>query len=557
MTIRENIGLLVKGAVLWLAVALPVPSQVAPTMIPTPVVSTRSGQVQGIVVNGVSRFLGIRYAAPPVGALRFKPAQDPEPWKGIDVALGYGAPCMQAASEDWLQPNNDIPFALLAVLGTNEDVKINNEDCLYLNVWTPAVDAAKRPVMVWIHGGAFSFGAGSEPLYDGTNLARRGDVVVVTLNHRLNAFGYMDLSGIGGPAYADSVNLGQLDLVKGLQWVHDNIAAFGGDPSNVTIMGESGGALKVSYLLGMPAAKDLFQKAIIQSGPGIQGRNEEAVKQRSVAILKAAGMKEFSQQWLETVRPEKLVKAYLGATVDEEIAVWLRPVTDGKTLPRDPFSPDASPLADAVPLLIGWNKDELNLMTGLSGDLSKPVTDEQLRERAAKMYCGKGLQVLAELRKIHPDYSPAYLMTAMGTAMTSLNTVTLAERKAAQHAPVYVYEFTWETPILNGLFKTPHFLDVPFMFDNIAAAEAWVGSGADQQKLAGQMSDAWIAFARSGNPNTPGRPFWPRYDSQRHATMLLNVQSHVEDNPYGTVHALLKDRITDEVKPQDCTTNHN
>jgi para-nitrobenzyl esterase len=493
-----------------------------------------------------------------VGALRFKPAQDPEPWKGIDVAMGYGAPCMQAASEEWLQPNNDIPFALLTVLGTNDEVKINNEDCLYLNVWTPAVDAAKRPVMVWIHGGAFAFGAGSEPLYDGTNLARRGDVVVVTLNHRLNAFGYLDLSGIGGPAYADSVNLGQLDLVKGLQWVHDNIMAFGGDPNNVTIMGESGGALKVSYLMGMPAAKGLFQKAIIQSGPALEGRDAEAAKQVSVAILKAAGMKEFSQQWLETVRPEMLVKAYLGAAAPsgDEIAVWLRPATDGKTLPRDPFTPDASPLVDAVPLLIGWNKDELNLMTALAGDLSKVITEEELRERAAKMYCGKGLQVLAELRKIYPDYSPAYLMTAMGTARTSLNTVTLAERKAAQHAPVYVYELTWETPVLNGLLKTPHALDLPFMFDNVAAAEAFVGSGADQQKLADQMSDVWIAFARSGNPNTPGRPFWPRYDSQRHATMLFNVQSHVEDNPYGAVHFLLRDQIKDEVLPQDCPTEH-
>ena len=250
-------------AALSLTVGMPAQAQTA-----TPVVATDKGRVQGVKQGKADAFLGIRYAAPPLGELRFQPPRPPEAWDGIADATGPGAPCMQLYAASG--PNESaLTRQIQTIFPTSTEAKTDNEDCLFLNVWTPAADAGKRPVMVWFHGGGYAYGSGNWPAYNGRNLAEKGDVVVVTVNHRLNAFGYLNLAEAFGPEFAASGNVGNLDLVRSLEWVRDNIAAFGGDPGNVTIMGESGGGSKVSHLMAMPLANGLFHKAIVQSGPGI------------------------------------------------------------------------------------------------------------------------------------------------------------------------------------------------------------------------------------------------------------------------------------------------
>jgi len=509
------------------------------------VIQTRSGALQGVISDGVAAFKGIPYGAPPIGARRFLPPQPAEPWPDVFVATDFGAPAMQLY--DRPHTGADLSLQLATIFTMRSEQKIDNEDCLFLNVWTPAADSAKRPVMVWIHGGGFAYGSGAWPIYDGANLARSGDVVVVTVNHRLNAFGYLDLSERLGADYARSGNAGMLDLVLALEWVRDDIAAFGGDPANVTIMGESGGGAKVSTLLAMPAAKGLFHKAIIQSGPGLTGVSREAARKSTAAILAELGLGEDDAETLRAKLTQLPAQAILDATRAAQAkagpafnALPLAAVVDGDVLPRDPFAPAAPEPSKDVPILVGWNKDEMSLFNTSAPWWGK-LTEEQLPAMVQSSGPGDAAALIAAYRKLSPDYTPTYLLNAvLGDRFMMAGSVTLAERKAAQRgAPVYVYYLTWETPVGNGLFKSPHTLDIPFMFHNVDKALALTGDGAAARSLEQQMSSAWIAFARSGNPSTDALPEWPAYDAQRRATMVFDAASRVENDPKGEVRRLL------------------
>lgn len=518
---------------------------------PAPLVETVAGKVQGLRVRGVDRYLGIPYAEPPVGALRFRPPVAHAPWDGIQEAIGYGAPCIPLIAGGTAKPQDDFALMQMVALPSAPQAKLAQENCLYLNVWTPHADAGKRPVLVWIHGGGFAYGAGSFPVYEGTRLARRGDVVVVTLNHRLNLFGFMNLAGEGSPDYADSVNVGMLDIIEALKWVKANIAHFGGDPGNVTIAGESGGGAKVGHLLAIPAAHGLFQKAISQSGPGITGQDAQRVQSDSHAILERAGMKGFDPQWLQTVPADQLIKAALAmqAQWKQDVAVRLTTSVDGKILPRNPFVPDASPVSADVPLLIGSMKDEFTLFAARATPDFAKLTEAQMMEHATKQFGAQAPAMVAALRRAFPHYSPAYIDTQFPGMDYVHHIRQAAERKAAQRAAVYVYQLDWETPVGGGIFKTPHALDLPLMFDNVEVARPFVGPGPNAQRMADQMANAWIAFMRHGNPNTPILPHWPSYSAQHRAVMSFNLKSHIVIDPYREIHAIFDSTAQPSAKP--------
>jgi para-nitrobenzyl esterase len=495
----------------------------------TAVVDTADGPVRGYAEGTLSVFKGLRYGAAPVGALRFKPPQRPAPWSQPLEATAYGAPAIQsglAPGERRTSPG-DPPAP---------DEPASSEDCLFLNVWTPGLDALARPVMVWLHGGGFANGSGGAAMYDGGALARKGDVVTVTVNHRLNVFGYLHLAQAFGPDYAHSGVAGMLDIALALEWVRDNIAAFGGDPGNVTLFGESGGGWKVSLLMAMPSAEGLFHKAVIQSGPGLTGKPAAEAADTARKVLERLGVD--TPEALAAVPTEALSRE--SVAIGGEVMRLFTPVVDGEVLPRDPFSPDATPLAADIPVLIGTNKDE-NTLFMFSHPRFGEFTDEDV-ERHATTAVGaeRAADLIAALRESFPDYSPTHLVAAIGTATGMWgNSITLAERKAAQAAPVWMYLLTWETPVARGRLRCPHALEIPLVFDNVEKARSFVGRGEAPQALADQMSAAWLAFAATGDPNVASLPLWPAYDLESRATMVFDLESRVVEDPYPRLRAVL------------------
>jgi para-nitrobenzyl esterase len=531
---------------IMLPAMLPI-AQIAAAAAPvaTPVIETTGGPLQGLVENGVAVFKGIPYGAPPTGTQRFKPPVPPQRWTTVLPATGFGAPAMQLY--DRPLNGSDLSLQLATVFTTRDDMKIDNEDALFLNVWTPELDDAKRPVMVWLHGGGYAYGSGAWPIYDGTNLANRGDVVVVTVNHRLNAFGYLYLAELLGEDYAESGNVGMLDIVLALEWVRDNIARFGGDPGNVTIMGESGGGSKVSTLLAMPAAEGLFHKAIIQSGPGLTGVSRADAQAATRAVVAELGLDPAEpalvRTGLETLPADELLAAVSAVQARQGGGfgrLRLAPVVDGVVLPRDPFVPDAPARSKDVPVMIGWNKDEMTLFN-TSADWFGTLTEAELPARFEALGGDQGGALLAAYRSLYPDYTPTYLYNALlGDSRMFRGSVILAERKAAQNgAPVYVYYLTWETPVGNGIFKSPHTLDIPFMFANVDKAVALTSDSPQARLLETQMSSAWVAFARTGDPNNPALPHWPAYDDELRAVMTFDAEPAVANDPKGTIRQLL------------------
>ncbi|HEX7038372.1 MAG TPA: carboxylesterase/lipase family protein [Pseudomonadales bacterium] len=528
-----------------LSILLGAAAAAAAPPIPSAVVSTTGGRVQGLVENGISAFKGIPYGAPPIGEARFLPPRPAEPWNDVLAADDFGAPAMQL----YQRPHSGEPLAmqLATVFPMRAEMKIDNEDALFLNVWTPAADDARRPVLVWLHGGGYAYGSGAWPMYDGANLARKGDVVVVTLNHRLNVFGYLHLAEILGEEYAHSGNAGLLDLVLALHWVRDNIAAFGGDPGNVTIMGESGGGSKVSHLMATPAAKGLFHKAIVQSGPGLTAVRAETATRTARAILAELGLdpadRKRVRERLASLPAERLLDAVRAAQAKaggEFGGLPLAPVVDGDMLPRHPFEPDAPPQSADVPLLIGWNKDEMTIFN-TTAPWFGTLTEADLTARVRALVGERAEPLLAAYRKLYPDHSPTYLYNAIaGDNWALRGSVLLAERKAAQRAaPVFMYYLTWETPVGEGVFKSPHTLEIPFVFANVDKAVALTGDSKAARRLEHAMASSWIAFARTGNPENDAVPEWPRYDAERRATLVFGDEPHVVDDPKGAIRELL------------------
>jgi para-nitrobenzyl esterase len=499
------------------------------------VVECRSGKLRGTLANAVRAFKGIPYAGAAAGANRFRPPVPPAPWTGVRDALEFGARAVQR------DDSFDLPPALQRVLSGATELQPMSEDCLFLNVWTPAAgaDGGKRPVMFWCHGGAFIAGSGSAPWYDGANLCRKGDVVVVTINHRLGALGYLHLEDIGGADFESSGNAGMLDIVAALQWVRDNIAAFGGDPGNVTIFGESGGGAKVSVLMAMPVAHGLFHKAIIQSGPAVEMASREDAGATARAVLGALGLDERRVRELREIPAARLMEAQ--GTVLKQLGLMFfanrrrlgfNPVVDGRVLPTCPFEPVAPQISANIPLMIGTNKDEMTLFFGLDPRLDK-LDDAALRQRVGMFAGGADAdRVLAAYRRARPDASPRDLFLAIATdRMMRIPSLVTADRKAAQHAaPVYVYLFAWETPVLGGRLKSPHALEIPFVFDTLGNS-GLTGDSPERFALADRMSRAWLAFAHRGDPNHGGLPQWPRYGGAERPTMIFDNQCRAESDP--------------------------
>jgi para-nitrobenzyl esterase len=503
---------------------------------PTQIVKTSNGSIRGRVDDrGLYVFKGVRYGAPPVGDLRFKPPRKPEPWTNVADAFQYGARAIQASGG---------PSAESGSPGMSED-------CLFLNIWTPGIDSKKRPVMVWLHGGGFSSGSGGDAITEGGNLARKGDVVVVSINHRLNVFGYLQLSKEWGPEYASSGQAGMLDIVLSLEWVRDNIARFGGNPGNVTIFGESGGARKVPMLMAMPPAKGLFHKAIIQSGSGLDAPSSAEAIALGRELLKKLGIAEGNREALKRASTKAIFDAQPALPPAASPAGQLTmpisgfvPCVDGIALPRKPFTPDAPPISAKIPVLIGSNKDEMTIFRARDPKFGAS-TDEDFMAYMRNQLSGKAESMTHALRSAFPDYSPSHLITVMETLKGYwIATVLQAERKAAQNAaPVYVYLLAWETPVDNGRLRAHHALDLPLVFNNIETSRSMVGPGPDPQKVADQMSAAWIAFAQSGNPNVKGLPQWNPYDLKNRATMIFNLDSHLQNDPYSEIRRILLDSV--------------
>jgi para-nitrobenzyl esterase len=480
-----------------------------------PVANTTAGKIRGVVQdNKVNAFRGIPYGAPTGGANRFMPPVKPEPWTGIKETVEWGPEAPQG-------PHTEIP----EVAATIPPQKIS-EDCLHLNVWTNGLDARKRPVMVWLHGGGFTSGNGGYTMYDGANMARKHDVVNVTINHRLNSFGFLYLADIGGPKFAHASNCGILDAVAALEWVRDNIANFGGDPNNVTIFGQSGGAGKVSTLLAMPSAKGLFHRAIIQSGSNLKGVSTEDATKTAHTLMEKLGVKTADE--LQQVPMDQLVAATLGTR-----GLRLGPVVDGKTLPGDPFDPTAPALSAEIPLLIGTVEFEVNFFPTTKLD---PIDDTELHaavKQATRADDAKVDQLIALYRKGRPNASDIDLSQIIASDGFRTPVITEGERKSAQTAPVYMYYFTWKSPVRDGKLKAFHTLEIPFALENVDEAKSMTGTGTDRYPLQEKMSGAWAAFARTGNPNHKGLPKWPEFKTSQRATMILDNPCKVVDDPHG------------------------
>lgn len=418
-----------------------------------------------------------------------------------------------------------------------------SEDCLVLNIWTPALrDHHKRPVMVWIHGGGFSRGSGASPVYDGTNLARKGDVVIVTLNHRLNIFGHLYLAKLGGSDYAESGNLGILDLVAALRWIHTNIAEFGGDPANVTIFGQSGGGAKVSILMAMPQTRGLFHRAVVQSGSQLDGLTMDEANANALTFLKAAEVPITDLSRLQKLTFEQLLAVHRKIMLTPGARPNFSPVVDGRFLPKPPWIPDGPASSTAVPMMIGSTKTETTALIGVADPSVFSLDDVGLRKRLLGWVPANEVdRVVAGYQRFAPQATPSDLFFAITTARRVRQQAWIqAEHKVAQNAaPVWLYELDWQTPVDGGKWKSPHSLDLPFVFDNIEKSASMVGRPDEPRALAEQMSAAWLAFARTGNPNNKITPQWTQFRLADRATMVFDAKSRTVNDFRGNERQLL------------------
>ncbi len=482
-----------------------------------PVVATTNGPVRGRTDAGVAVFKGLRYGAD-TGPRRFRPPIPPTPWTTPVEAFDYGPASPQPGRE----PNT-------------------SEDCLFLNVWSPGLDDERRPVMVYVHGGAYSNGSGSSPLYDGTRLARRNDVVVVTLNHRLNLFGYAYLQRIAGAPFEDSGNAGQLDLILALEWVRDNIARFGGDPDRVMIFGQSGGGAKIATMMAQPAAAGLFHRVATMSGQQVTASGPWNATRRAEAWLDALNLPKDRAAEVATLPAETLLRA--AEAIDPVLgfgALYWGPVLDDRSLPRHPFYPDAPAQSAQIPMIIGNTHDETRAFLGgdpanftLSwDDLPGRLTGREFRIDVAPE------PVIAAYREIYPHYSPSEVFFAATTAARSWRGAIIeAEARATAGTPAWVYQLDWTSPIDGGRRGAMHTDDIPLALDTVAAPGSRA-QGPHAQPMADRLSRAFVALARDGDPNHPGLPTWSPYDLDRRQTMIMDEPCRMEDDPRGAERRL-------------------
>ena len=499
------------------------------------IVETASGKVRGFTRNGIFTFLGIPYAATTAGSARFQPPTRVTPWAGLRSSMQYGFVSPQEPRAGWA--NDEVAWMF------DWDDGRPGEDCLRVNIWTPGLnDNRKRPVMVWLHGGGFSAGSGQElKSYYGENLSRRGDVVVVSLNHRLGVLGYLNLAEIGGARYAHSANIGMLDIVGALEWVRDNISSFGGDPGNVLIFGQSGGGGKVNTLMAMPSAKGLFHRGAVQSGSLLNASTADDSAKLAAAVIGQLGLSSSDIDKIQQVPVEQLVGA--GVAAVRSLAPpfqpggpfrlprfgW-QPTVDGRTLPTEPYDPVAPEISRQVPLLVGTVRNEF--ASALFDPKLATLTDSELTQRVSLQYKDRSQHIIDVFRAAHPGESPGELMARISTAPVRQSAVTQAERQAALGgAPVYTYWFCWRTPVLDGRPGVFHCAELPFVFDNTDRCAAMTGGGPVPRALAANVSQAWINFARRGDPNHPGLPKWPAFTSRDKAVMIFDNRSEAKIDP--------------------------
>jgi para-nitrobenzyl esterase len=493
---------------------------------PEVIVETTTGKIRGITIQGIKTFVGIPYGDTTAGENRFMPPKKPKPWGGVRDALIFGPRV----------PQRDTTSDIVAVPidWFNQSGRFG-EDCLVLNVWTPGVnDGRKRPVMFWLHGGGFHQGSGMQTYYDGKALCRRGDVVVVTSNHRLASLGYLYLAELGGPDYAQTGNVGMLDIVAALEWVRDNIATFGGDPNNVMVFGCSGGGAKTSTLHAMPSAKGLFHRAIIQSGPGLKARTREEATKSAEQLLTALGIDKTRIRELHKMPIERILDAQSAAEGPRQsMPAAYAPVVDGAVLPRNPFDPDAPEMSADVPLIIGTTKDEAAFFSINELDAVYSLDEQGLRTRVRAMLKDTTDQILSGYHRIYATDTPTDLLFRIVTDQRMwINSIKLAERKAALHRGlVYMYRWAWPTPVWGGRLRSTHGGELSFVFDTTDLAYTMTGGTAEARALAAKMSSTWIAFARSGDPNIKELPRWDPYTTETRATMVFNNNSTVVRDP--------------------------
>ncbi|MFX1363831.1 MAG: carboxylesterase/lipase family protein [Promethearchaeota archaeon] len=481
------------------------------------IIESKSGKVQGYTDNGVEIFKGIPYAEPPIGDLRFKPPIPKKTWDGVFDAKKYGACAFQGYTplEEWwgkLEPES--------------------EDCLTLNIWTPSADNGKRPVMVWIHGGSFIIGSGKDAFYEGSKLANRGNVVVVTINYRLGAFGYLYIPGV-------TANVGQFDQIAALKWIRDNIEAFGGDPNNVTIFGESAGAYAVTTLPTMPAAKGLFHRVIAQSTPAF---NPEISEKSTKGLMRLLKLKRGDIDTLRKIPPEKIIEAqntYMAKNPTDLLA--FRPLIDGDTIPKHPLKAFQNGECKDIDLMIGSNLDEAKLFTALDPNINKMM--ESGAENALigflttfsidNIRSKEIIDIYKKARMGKLSNEPIELFNALFTDISfRISTIRLLEAQRKHQPNTYNYLFTMESP--NKALGSPHIIEIPFVFNTFDApnAEEFAGKGPDVEQLSEKIMDAWISFAHTGNPNHDDLPEWPSYDVKNRATMFLGKECKIVNKAF-------------------------
>ncbi len=480
----------------------------------TDIIETKSGKIQGIKENGLEIFKGIPYGEPPLGALRFSPPVAKKNWDEVMDTSKYGSCAFQGYTQ------------LEELTGK---LKPESEDCLTLSIWTPAADNNKRPVMFWIHGGAFIMGGGIDPMYNGSTLAQRGDIVVVTINYRLGALGYLYIPGV-------TANVGQLDQILALKWVQENIELFGGDPSNVTIFGESAGGYAVVTLPAMPAAKGLFRRVIAQSAPAI---DPKVTKKPTKRLMRMLGIQKGDLNALREISPEKIIEAQNKLlSEDPTNLLAFRPLIDGDTLPIHPLKAFQNGNFGNIEFMIGTNLDEAKLFTALSPEISKMADAD-----GEKLLIGflsrlgldmnKSKEIIDTYRKAREsEFStePKEIMNALMTDyIFRISTIKLLEAQSTHQVNTYNYLFIWPSPAFDGKLGACHALEIPFVFNtlDVPGMADFAGNNPETEAISNKIMDAWIAFARTGNPNHDGIPKWPSYDIEKRSTMLVGKEFKV------------------------------